>query len=90
MKIYQRDIILRGNHDRTPALLTAIRLPQSWYAVVWHSDELYSSFSQSLTDKNRDVFHHFNDADYFFGHVRMFAEFQDGVEFDYCHDPHRN
>lgn len=86
MKIYQRDIILRGHHDGTLAQLTVIRLPRSWYAVVWHCDELYQSFDQPMTDKNRPAFELFDDDDYFLGHVRLVADFEIGVEYDYCDD----
>jgi hypothetical protein len=86
MRLYQRAIILRGEHDGLLAQLTAIRLPRSWYAVVWHSKEIYKSFDQPITPPNSTVFACFEDDDFFLGHIRLVGDAQCGVEFDFVEE----
>lgn len=84
MQEYELPIVVINQGPAAPALLKVIRLPTSWYAVVWESPERYASFSQDRTTLNGGH-EHLNDDD-FLNHVRLFATFAQGISFDYEED----
>lgn len=52
MQEYERQIIITNQGLPSEARLKIIRLPTSWYAVIWENSKRYSSFSQDRTDRN--------------------------------------
>ncbi len=81
MQEYELPIVVTNQGPATPALLKVIRLPASWYAVIWESPERYASFDQERTELNGG-FAHLNDDD-FLDRVRLVASFTQGINFDY-------
>ncbi|KAB0459780.1 hypothetical protein [Agrobacterium radiobacter] len=81
MQEYERDIFIMNHGPIAPARLKVIRLPTSWYGVIWESPERYASFSQDRTTLNAGH-EHLNDDD-FLDRVRLVASFTQGISFDY-------
>ncbi|MFG1477553.1 hypothetical protein V5F53_02680 [Xanthobacter sp. V4C-4] len=76
MKEYEQDIYINGYGK---GRLKVIRLPNSWFAVIWKDPENYLSLSQDRTENK--IFEHHSDK-YFLGHVRMVAGITQGIDFD--------
>ncbi|NTH46623.1 hypothetical protein G6K98_15955 [Agrobacterium rhizogenes] len=81
MREYERKIVVTSHGPAFEALLKVIRLPNSWYAVIWTSPEKYKAISQDATPKNGG-FAHMHDSQ-FLGQVQLVAGFSFGIEFDY-------
>lgn len=81
MKEYERQIVVELRGERFQAHLKIIRLPTSWYAVIWDSPERYSAISQDRTELN-EGFAHMNDQE-FLDQVHLVAGFRFGVNFEY-------
>ncbi|WP_172723817.1 hypothetical protein [Neorhizobium sp. T25_27] len=85
MKEYERDVTVVGGAIRIPARLKVIRLPRSWYGVVWSDDLDYASFSQDATEVNGGI------ADMsdkqFLARVQLVAASKGGVNFEYAPEP---
>jgi hypothetical protein len=91
MREYWRNIVLRdAEHDGVFASLKIIRLPDSWYAVVWSSEDLYQSMGQPLIGERLGRFRVPRDDDAeFLDHVRHVFTFVGGVPFDWSDPPPR-
>lgn len=81
MREYEREIFIMNHGPISLAQLKVIRLPTSWYAVIWEGPERYASFSQERTALNGG-FAHLDDDD-FLDRVRLVAGFTHGISFDY-------
>lgn len=81
MQEYKLPIVVTNQGPAAPALLKVIRLPTSWYAVVWESPDRYASFDQKRTELNGG-FAHLNDRD-FLGRVQLVASFSQGIDFEF-------
>lgn len=81
MQEYELPIVVTNQGPATSVLLKVIRLPTSWYAVIWESRERYARFSQEKTELNGG-FAHMNSLA-FLDHVRLVAEFTQGIEFEF-------
>lgn len=81
MREYDLPIIVTNHGPPASALLKVIRLPTSWYTVVWESPERYGSFSQDRTDLNGGH-EHLDDGD-FLDCVRLVASVTQGIDFDF-------
>lgn len=81
MQEYELPIVVTNHGPAAPALLKVIRLPTSWYAVIWESAERYASFSQDRTEKNGGH-EHLSDRD-FLDRVRLVSSFTQSIDFDY-------
>lgn len=77
---YQRLIKIKGELGESSTLLRAIRLPGSWYAVVWEHSKRYASMSQDVTERNGvgDM----TDDEFLF-HVQRVFWFIFGIDFIY-------
>ena len=84
MQEYELPIVVTNQGPATPALLKVIRLPKSWYAVVWKSAERYASFSQEKTELNGG-FAHMN-AREFLDRVQLVAAFTHDINFEWGED----
>lgn len=82
MREYDLPIIVTNHGPPASALLKVIRLPTSWYAVVWENPERYASFSQDRTELNGGHEHLGDDA--FLNRVRLVASFTQGIDYDYA------
>ena len=80
MREYERDIFVINHGLAAIAKLKVIRLPTSWYAVIWESPERYASFSQDRTELNGG--HDHLDNDDFLDRVRLVSSFTQGIDFD--------
>lgn len=81
MREYERQILVTNHGPASSAMLKVIRLPKSWYAVIWESPERYASFSQDQTELNGG--HEHLNGDDFLDHVRLVASFSQGIDFDF-------
>lgn len=81
MQEYELPIVVTNQGPAAPALLKVIRLPTSWYAVVWESPERYASFDQKRTELNGG-FSHLSDRD-FLDRVQLVASFTQGIDFEF-------
>lgn len=81
MREYDLPIIVTNHGPAASAWLKIIRLPTSWFAVIWESPERYASFSQDRTEKNGGH-EHLNDRD-FLDRVRLVSSFTQGIDFEY-------
>jgi len=81
MQEYGLPIIVTNHGPAASAWLKVIRLPTSWYAVIWESPERYASFEQERTELNGG-FAHLSDRD-FLDRVRLVSSFTQGIDFDY-------
>jgi hypothetical protein len=79
---YERHIFITNHDPVALARLWVIRLPTSWYAVIWEGRERYVSFSQDRTELNGG--HEHLDDDDFLDRVRLVASFTQGIDFDYA------
>jgi hypothetical protein len=84
MQEYERDIFVTNQGPIAIARLKVIRLPTSWYAVIWESPERYASLSQDRTDVNGG--HEHLDDDDFLDRVRLVASFTHGISFEFYVD----
>ncbi|MFC3163280.1 hypothetical protein [Ciceribacter thiooxidans] len=84
MQEYDLPIVVTNHGSAAPALLKVIRLPTSWYAVIWESAERYASFSQERTALNGG-FAHMN-AREFLDRVQLVASFTHGISFEWGED----
>ncbi|PYE29059.1 hypothetical protein C8J32_101922 [Rhizobium sp. PP-CC-3A-592] len=82
MRQYDLPIIVTNHSLPTSALLKVIRLPTSWYAVVWENPERYASFSQGRTELN-GCYEHLGD-EAFLNRVRLVVSFTQGIDYDYA------
>ena len=81
MREYTRQITIMGQGLPDKATLKIIRLPTSWYAVIWASPERYIAFSQDRTALNGG--HEHLDDDDFLDRVRLVSGFTQGVDFEF-------
>ncbi|MGQ4811029.1 hypothetical protein [Agrobacterium vitis] len=81
MQEYERQILVTSEGPEFPARLKVIRLPASWYAVVWERPERYATFSQDRTEKNGGHEHMSDEA--FLARVRLVASFSFGIDFEW-------
>ncbi|MGO6813394.1 hypothetical protein ACCS67_00730 [Rhizobium brockwellii] len=81
MQVYDRQIAVTNQGDISPAQLKVIRLPGSWYAVIWENAERYASFSQN-PPSDSEGFEHMSDSD-FLGRVQLVASFTQGIDFEF-------
>ena len=81
MKEYERQIVITNQGDPTPATLKVIRLPGSWFAVIWENPERYASFTQNASPRNGG-FEHMTDR-VFLDRVQLVAGFNQGIEFEF-------
>jgi hypothetical protein len=81
MQEYERQILVTNHGPASMATLKIIRLPGSWFAVVWESAERYAAFSQDRTELNGG-FAHLSDRD-FLDRVQLVASFTRGIDFEY-------
>ncbi|MQW06362.1 hypothetical protein GHK45_22325 [Sinorhizobium meliloti] len=82
MREYERQIAITNHGPVATATLKVVRLPTSWYAVIWESPERYASFSQDRTELNGGH-EHLGDDD-FLDRVRIVASFTQNIDFDYA------
>ncbi len=82
MQEYERQILVTSEGPEFHARLKVIRLPSSWYAVVWEDPERYAAFSQDRTEKNGGHEHMSDDA--FLACVQLVAAFSFGIDFEYA------
>ncbi|CAK7257007.1 MAG: hypothetical protein M9955_26400 [Rhizobiaceae bacterium] len=77
---YQRLIKIKGELGDSSGLLRAIRLPGSWYAVIWEHSKRYASMNQDITAQNGvgDM----TDDEFLF-HVQRVFWFTFGIDFIY-------
>lgn len=80
MREYERQILITNHGPAFPALLKVIRLPGSWYAVLWKNPERYASFGQDRTELNGG-FSHLSDRD-FLDRVQLVSSFTQCIEFE--------
>ncbi|MBY5826325.1 hypothetical protein [Rhizobium leguminosarum] len=81
MKEYERQIVITNQGELSAGVLKVIRLPLSWYAVIWESAEMYASFSQGASPRNGG-FEHMGDRD-FLDRVQLVASFTQGIDFEF-------
>ncbi|WP_333898032.1 hypothetical protein [Agrobacterium pusense] len=81
MKEYERQIVITNQGEPTSATLKVIRLPESWYAVIWENPERYASFSQNASPRNGG-FERMSDRN-FLDRVQLVASFNQGIDFDF-------
>jgi hypothetical protein len=81
MQEYERQIFITNHGPVALARLKVVRLPTSWFAVIWESLERYASFSQDRTDRNGGH-EHLSDRD-FLDRVRLVSSFTQGIDFEY-------
>ncbi|MFB2567271.1 hypothetical protein [Rhizobium sp. IMFF44] len=82
MQEYDLPIIVTNQGPAFSALLKVIRLPGSWYAVIWENAERYASFSQDRTEKNGGH-QHLSDRD-FLDRVRLVSAFTQAIDFEFA------
>ncbi len=80
VKEYGLTVHVTSHGEPFPARLKIIRLPGSWYAVLWESPERYASSSQDQTPKNGG-FAHMTDAE-FMDRVRLVIWWTQGIAFE--------
>lgn len=81
MQVYDRQIAVTNQGDVSHAQLTVIRLPGSWYAVIWESPERYASFSQNPPSGSKG-FERMCDRDFLY-RVQLVASFSQGIDFEF-------
>lgn len=81
MKEYERQITLVNQGLPAHARLRVIRLPTSWYAVIWENQDRYASVSQDRSDRNGGHEHLTDDE--FLARVQLVASFVQGIDFLY-------
>ncbi|WP_288430433.1 hypothetical protein [uncultured Agrobacterium sp.] len=81
MQEYERQIHVTNHGPASSAMLKVIRLPKSWYAVIWENPERYATFSQDRTELNGG-FAHLSDRD-FLDRVQLVASFTQGIDFEF-------
>ncbi|WP_086082451.1 hypothetical protein [Rhizobium etli] len=79
MQEYERPITIVNQGLPAKAALKVIRLPTSWYAVIWESRDHYVSFSQDRTGHNGG--HEHMSEDEFLSRVQLVSSFVQGVDF---------
>jgi hypothetical protein len=82
MQEYDLPIVVINHGPESPARLKVIRLPASWYAVIWENPERYAAFSQDRTELNGGHEHMSDDA--FLARVQLVAGFTQGIDFEYA------
>lgn len=81
MQEYEREIVITNQGVLAAAVLKVIRLPGSWYAVIWESPERYASFTQDQSPRNGG-FEHMSDRE-FLDRVQLVASFTQGIDFEF-------
>jgi hypothetical protein len=79
MQEYERPVTIINQGLPTKAILKVIRLPGSWYGVLWENENRYISFSQDKSDRNGG--HEHMTDDQFLSRVQLVASFVQGVDF---------
>ncbi|NTH43015.1 hypothetical protein G6K98_00055 [Agrobacterium rhizogenes] len=79
MQEYERPVTVINQGLPAKATLKVIRLPESWYGVLWENENRYISFSQDKTNRNGGHAHMSDDE--FLGRVQLVASFVQGVDF---------
>ncbi len=81
MQEYERPITIVNQGFPAKAALKVIRLPTSWYGVIWENRERYATFSQDRTDLNGGHEHMTDDE--FLSRVQLVASLVQGIDFLY-------
>lgn len=84
MKEYERQITIINHGLPVKARLKVVRLPKSWYGVIWVSPQRYASVSQDRTDANGGHEHMTDDE--FLCRVQLVSSFVQGIDFLYDPD----
>lgn len=79
MQEYERHITIINQGLPANAALKVIRLPGSWYAVIWESRDRYAAVSQDRTDINGGH-EHMTDQE-FLSRVQLVASIVSGIDF---------
>lgn len=79
MQEYERPITIINQGLPAKAALKIIRLPTSWYAVIWESRDRYAAVSQDRTDVNGGH-EHMTDEE-FLSRVQLVASIVSGIDF---------
>lgn len=79
MQDYERQITIVNQGLPSKARLKVIRLPASWFAVIWESRDRYASFSQDRTDTNGGHEHMTDDE--FLSRVQLVSSIVRGIDF---------
>ncbi len=79
MQEYERPITIVNQGLPAKATLKVIRLPRSWYAVIWENRERYAAVSQDRTDMNGGH-EHMTDKE-FLSRVQLVASFVQSIDF---------
>ena len=79
MQEYECQITIINQGFPSQARLKVIRLPASWYAVIWENKDRYASFSQDRTDTSGG--HEHMTEDEFLSRVQLVASFVRGIDF---------
>jgi hypothetical protein len=79
MQEYERPVTILNHGLPTKATLKVIRLPTSWYAVVWENKDRYATLSQDRTDLNGGHSHMTDEE--FLSRVQLVASFVRGIDF---------
>ncbi|ANK89645.1 MULTISPECIES: hypothetical protein [unclassified Rhizobium] len=76
---YERSITIINQGLPSKAVLKVIRLPTSWYAVIWESKERYAAVCQDRSEQNGGHGHMTDDQ--FLNRVQLVASFVQGIDF---------
>ncbi|MGO8422533.1 hypothetical protein ACC772_20075 [Rhizobium ruizarguesonis] len=76
---YERSITIINQGLPSKAVLKVIRLPTSWYAVIWESKERYAAVCQDRSEQNGGHAHMTDDQ--FLSRVQLVASFVQGIDF---------
>ncbi len=85
MKEYDCPIVILNHGSPSLAHLKVIRLPFSWYAVIWEHAKRYQSFSVDKT-KLEGGFEGMSDIEFLL-RVQLRADFDIGIEFSFISEP---
>lgn len=81
MQEYERPVTIINQGLPAAAKLKVIRLPTSWFGVIWENEERYASISQDRTDANGGHVHMSENE--FLSRVQLVASFVQGIDFLY-------
>lgn len=81
MQEYERTVTIINQGLPAKAALKVIRLPTSWYGVIWENRGRYATISQDRTDLNGGHEHMTDDE--FLSRVQLVASLVQGIDFLY-------
>lgn len=79
MQEYDRPITIINQGLPARAALKVIRLPSSWFGVIWENRDRYAAVSQDRTDLNGG--HEHMTAEEFLSRVQLVASIVSGIDF---------